>query len=96
MASSRSEANLGAPIRGLGVYAVTWIPLRLALPLFRDRIWLLPRDVRRSALSDMDARGEMDRTMVTAGYVILLIGLVAAVGWGLWQLLAEFNRETDE
>ena len=52
--------------------------------------------VRRSALSDMDARGEMDRTMVTAGYVILLIGLVAAVGRGLWQLLAEFNREIDE
>jgi hypothetical protein len=52
--------------------------------------------VRRSALSDMDARGEMDRTMVTAGYVILLIGLVAAVGWGLWQLLAEFNRAIDE
>jgi len=44
----------------------------------------------------MDARGEMDRTMVTAGYVILLIGLVAAVGRGLWQLLAEFNREIDE
>jgi hypothetical protein len=42
----------------------------------------------------MDARGETDRTMVTAGYVILLIGLVAAVG--LWQLLAEFNREIDE
>jgi hypothetical protein len=52
--------------------------------------------VRRSALSDTDARGEMDRTMVTAGYVILLIGLVAAVGWGLWQLLAKFNREIDE
>jgi hypothetical protein len=52
--------------------------------------------VRRSALSDTDARGEMDRTMVTAGYVILLIGLVAAVGWGLWQLLAEFNRAIDE
>ena len=45
MASSRSEANLGAgPIRGLGVYAATWITLRLALPLFRDRGWLLPRD----------------------------------------------------
>jgi hypothetical protein len=44
----------------------------------------------------MDARGEMDRTMVTAVYVILLIGLVAGAGWGLWQLLAEFNRETDE
>ena len=45
MTSSRSEANLGAgPIRGLGVYAVTWITLRLALPLFRDRVWLLPRD----------------------------------------------------
>jgi hypothetical protein len=43
-----------------------------------------------------ELRGEMDRTMVTAGYVILLIGLVAAVGWGLWQLLAEFNREIDE
>ena len=52
--------------------------------------------VRRSALSDTDARGEMDRTMVTAGYVILLIGLVAAVGWGLWQLHAKFNREIDE
>ena len=52
--------------------------------------------VRRSALSDTDARGEMDRTMVTAGYVTLLIGLVAAVGWGLWQLLAKFNREIDE
>jgi hypothetical protein len=44
----------------------------------------------------MDARGEMDRTMVTAGYVVLLTVLVAAVGWGLWQLLAKFNREIDE
>jgi hypothetical protein len=44
----------------------------------------------------MDARGEMDRTMVTAGYVVLLTVLVAAVGWGLWRLLAEFNREIDE
>jgi hypothetical protein len=52
--------------------------------------------VRRSAFSDMDARGEMDRTMVTAGYVVLLTVLVAAVGWGLWQLLAKFNREIDE
>jgi hypothetical protein len=34
--------------------------------------------------------------MVTAGTVILLIGLVAAVGWGLWQPLAEFNRAIDE
>jgi hypothetical protein len=37
--------------------------------------------VRRSAFSDMDARGEMDRTMVTAGYFVLLTVLVAAVGW---------------
>ena len=34
--------------------------------------------------------------MVTAGYVILLIALVGAVGWGLRQLIAEFNREIDE
>ena len=38
--------------------------------------------------------GKWTAQMVTAGYVILLIGLVAAVG--LWQLLAEFNREMDE
>jgi hypothetical protein len=29
--------------------------------------------------------------MVTAGYVVLLTVLVAGVGWGLWQLLAEFK-----
>ena len=40
--------------------------------------------------------GKWTAQMVTAGYVILLIGLVAAVGWGLWQLLAKFNREIDE
>ena len=40
--------------------------------------------------------GKWTAQMVTAGYVILLIGLVAAVGRGLWQLLAEFNREIDE
>jgi hypothetical protein len=34
--------------------------------------------------------------MVTAGYLVLLTLLVAGVGWGLWQLLAEFNREIDE
>jgi hypothetical protein len=34
--------------------------------------------------------------MVTAGYVVLLTVLVAVAGWGLWQLLAEFNREMDE
>ena len=44
----------------------------------------------------MDARGEMDRTMVTAGYVVLLTVLVAGAGWGLWRLLAGFNREIDE
>jgi hypothetical protein len=37
-----------------------------------------------------------NRTMVTAGYVVLLTVLVAGVGWGLWQLLAKFNREIDE
>ena len=40
--------------------------------------------------------GKWTAQMVSAGYVILLIGLVAAVGWGLWQLLAKFNREIDE
>ena len=40
--------------------------------------------------------GKWTAQMVTAGYVILLIGLVAAVGRGLWQLLAKFNREIDE
>jgi hypothetical protein len=34
--------------------------------------------------------------MVTAGTVVLLTVLVASAGWGLWQLLAEFNREIDE
>ena len=34
--------------------------------------------------------------MVTAGYVILLTLLLAGAGWGLWQLLAKFNREMDE
>jgi hypothetical protein len=34
--------------------------------------------------------------MVTAGYVVLLGVLVAGIGWGLWRLLAEFNREMDE
>jgi hypothetical protein len=34
--------------------------------------------------------------MVTAGYVVLLTVLVAGTGWGLWRLLAEFNREMDE
>ena len=34
--------------------------------------------------------------MVTAGYVVLLTVLVAVAGWGLWQRLAEFNREMDE
>jgi hypothetical protein len=34
--------------------------------------------------------------MVTAGYVVLLVVLVAVAGGGLWQLLAEFNREMDE
>jgi hypothetical protein len=38
--------------------------------------------------------GKWTAQMVTAGF--LLIGLVAAVGWGLWQLLAEFNRVIDE
>jgi hypothetical protein len=33
--------------------------------------------------------------MVTAGYVLLTV-LAAGTGWGLWQLLAEFNREIDE
>ena len=34
--------------------------------------------------------------MVTAGYVVLFTVLVLGVGWGLWRLLAEFNREIDE
>ena len=34
--------------------------------------------------------------MVTAGYIVLLTVLVAGVGWGLWQPLAEFNREIYE
>ena len=33
--------------------------------------------------------------MVMAGYFVLLV-LVAGAGWGLWRLLAEFNREMDE
>jgi hypothetical protein len=49
-----------------------------------------------SSAGPQDARGQMDRTMVTAVYVILLIGLIAGAGWGLWQLLAGFNREIDE
>jgi hypothetical protein len=33
--------------------------------------------------------------IVTAGYVLLTM-LAAGAGWGLWQLLAGFNREMDE
>jgi hypothetical protein len=33
--------------------------------------------------------------MVTAGYVVLLTVPVAGAGWGLWLLLADFNREID-
>ena len=45
MVSSGSDANLQRPpYTRPGDYAVTWITLRPALPLFRDRVWLLPRD----------------------------------------------------
>jgi hypothetical protein len=45
MVSSGSDANLQRPpYTRAGDYAVTWITLRPALPLFRDQVWLLPRD----------------------------------------------------
>jgi hypothetical protein len=33
--------------------------------------------------------------MMMAAYVLLTV-LAAGAGWGLWQLLAKFNREMDE
>jgi hypothetical protein len=50
----------------------------------------------RRRRSEWMRAGKWTTHMVTAGYVVLLTVLVAVAGGGLWQLLAEFNREMDE